>query len=753
MATGVEDTTATTHQWAAICRRALRRASMLAGAVTLAATAGLIFAPPAAAVNVQHTEVVSEDPVNWTPHALDGTVYAITQVGNRVYMGGSFTQVRNSNNNTVLNLPSLVAFNATTGQIDTSFTPEVGGTVETLVGSADGQSVYVGGAFTNVNGQTRRRVARVNAATGDNWPGFTPPNISAVVKDLALVGNRLIVGGAFQTVDGATRRGLTAINAATGAADSSINMGIDGARVVNGNSGPVKVEAMDVTPDGSRLVIIGNFSTVGGQARHQVAVININTTPATLNAWATSRYQVACASGHPSYVRDIDISADGQWFVIVATGFTYAGRLCDAAARWDFGTAAPNKQPTWVNYTGGDTLLSVAITGVAVYVGGHQRWMDARDSPGQNGGVVREGIGAIHPTTGRALAWNPGKERGVGTDALYSTPTGLYIGSDTSTTAGEFHGKIAFFPLPSAPINQNTLPTAAFTASCAQLACTFNGSGSNDPDGSIAAHSWTFGDGGTASGANASRTYGTAGTYTVGLQVTDNDGGVGNTTRQVTVDTGPAASPIAFRGTAGVNANVVNPAITVPGAVQAGDGLLLFLTVNRTSATVAAPTGVTGWTSLGTVQTNGGLSTAWRKVAAAGDAGGRLTVGLDAASKVDLRLLAYAGTAAGNPVAAVATESDAGTTTNHASPTVNVTGSGRWVVTVWSDKSSTTTGWTAPGAVTVRATGLGSGSGRVTALLADSGSPVPSGNYGNLSATTNDGSRALMWTIVVAPSG
>ncbi|MDH3578637.1 MAG: PKD domain-containing protein, partial [Gammaproteobacteria bacterium] len=45
----------------------------------------------------------------------------------------------------------------------------------------------------------------------------------------------------------------------------------------------------------------------------------------------------------------------------------------------------------------------------------------------------------------------------------------------------------------------------------------FNGSGSSDPDGSIVAYAWDFGDGNTGTGANPTHTYGAEGTYTVTL--------------------------------------------------------------------------------------------------------------------------------------------------------------------------------------------------------------------------------------------
>ena len=52
----------------------------------------------------------------------------------------------------------------------------------------------------------------------------------------------------------------------------------------------------------------------------------------------------------------------------------------------------------------------------------------------------------------------------------------------------------------------------------------FDGAGSSDADGSIAAYDWSFGDGTAATGQTVSKTWDAAGDYTVTLSVTDDDG-------------------------------------------------------------------------------------------------------------------------------------------------------------------------------------------------------------------------------------
>lgn len=100
---------------------------------------------------------------------------------------------------------------------------------------------------------------------------------------------------------------------------------------------------------------------------------------------------------------------------------------------------------------------------------------------------------------------------------------------------------IALDPAGTAPANQP--PLAAFSWSCSGRTCTFT-NGSTDPDGSIAGYSWTFGDGASSAAQNPSHTYAAAGTYTVTLTATDNDGAEDTTSRSVGV-TDPNQPPVA----------------------------------------------------------------------------------------------------------------------------------------------------------------------------------------------------------------
>ena len=447
----------------------LRWFGLLVVALLVGAVTQVLGGTPAGAVNAQQDRVVGAVPGTNSPQVVDGRVFAITQVGNTVLIGGSFTQVQPYNRSTTYNLPYVVGFAATTGAINTAFTPQLDGGVEALLPGPTAGTVYVGGAFNTSRGVTAKGLVLLNVATGNRVAGFAAIPMNGVVQSVKRVGTRLFVGGTFKNLGGQPRGGIASVNASTGAVDGFVTSTVltnhSWTEAGGGAKAAVGVNKIDVTPDGSRLIAIGNFKTVDGLPRDQIAMFDLTGATAVVRPdWRTRGYEPACYSwAYDTYVRDVDFAPDGSYFVVATTGGGNT-TLCDTAARFETSGAGDDVQPTWTAYTGGDSLLSVAVTGTVVYVGGHQRWMnnpDGNDFAG-GGAIPRPGVAALDPATGMPLNWNPGRNpRGAGAYALLATPAGLWVGSDTNWV-GDYdyrRDKIAFFPLASgAPVASNQIP-------------------------------------------------------------------------------------------------------------------------------------------------------------------------------------------------------------------------------------------------------------------------------------------------------
>ena len=286
------------------------------------------------------------------------------------------------------------------------------------------------------------------------------------------MGGNLWVAGSFTIMGGVAQTGLTTINPITGAASAFMRQQVAG----TWNGGITTVAKIDVTPDGTRLVGIGNFTSVGGVSRAQVFMLDLTGATAQLANWQTNFYTSRCSNSFDSYLRDLDISPDGSYMVISTTG-AYGGSTsaCDETSRWNFSATGSGLTPAWTAYTGGDTTYAVAITGNAVYTGGHARWQNnpfKGDSPGQ-GAVSRPGIAALDPANGLPFSWNPTRERGVGVFDLLATDQGLWVGSDTDQIGDfNYHGKIAFLPLAGGEVVPATttgvLPGNVYLAGSAQ---------------------------------------------------------------------------------------------------------------------------------------------------------------------------------------------------------------------------------------------------------------------------------------------
>lgn len=156
------------------------------------------------------------------------------------------------------------------GTIDTDFAPVLEpsrrAAVHALVRQPNGE-IVIGGEFSSVGGETRNRLARLNA-DGSLDETFVPGiGLTSIPTDLALQpdGKLLVVNGNTNGV------GFAARFNADGSLDSSFAQpDIRGsANQIN----TIRVNAVVVRPDGS-VVFGGGFTTVNGEERSRLAVLD-----------------------------------------------------------------------------------------------------------------------------------------------------------------------------------------------------------------------------------------------------------------------------------------------------------------------------------------------------------------------------------------------------------------------------------------------------------------------------------------------
>jgi PKD repeat protein len=436
-------------------------------ALTMAGALVPLAASPALAVGAQQSTIAAEVPATTTPNVSNGLVYAIGQVGSKTFLGGTFTSATapGSKVNPVTR-KYVLAFSSATGAIDTGFAPVVDNQVQAFAPGPTPSTVYIGGLFANVNGVATKGIALLDINTGLAVPTFHSPTFNGAVFAIRQVGNHLILGGTFVRVNGVTHAGIVSIDPNTGALQTYTNIQLaDHHNWTTGSTNsnaPVGIRRMDVTPDGTRLIAVGNFKHADGLLRDQIVNILLGPSSATVDpAWSTDGYSAPCYYwAYDTYVRDISISPDGSYFAVAATGggdtsavnIDGTRSLCDTVSRFEISASGADVKPTWVNHTGNDSFESIGISGPVIYAGGHQRWVNnsfGSDSAAA-GALPRPGLVALDPANGLPFSWNPGRNpRGAGAYSVYVATNGVYIGSDTTFIGDNkyYRGRIAFFPL------------------------------------------------------------------------------------------------------------------------------------------------------------------------------------------------------------------------------------------------------------------------------------------------------------------
>jgi len=182
------------------------------------------------------------------------------QPDGRILIGGTFTSV--------LGVPRhLIARVNTDGTLDTAFDPNGSGdfspfapSVDTIAVQADGK-ILVGGKFSNIGGQPRYCMARLDPVTGlaDSFNPSPNQNINTSVRSILVQPDgKILVCGQFSFIGGASRNQFARLDPTTGLADSF------DAHVDN------SMFSMALQPEG-KIIVGGFFATIGGQPRNHIA--------------------------------------------------------------------------------------------------------------------------------------------------------------------------------------------------------------------------------------------------------------------------------------------------------------------------------------------------------------------------------------------------------------------------------------------------------------------------------------------------
>ncbi len=419
----------------------------------------------AEAAGLAQGEVVPETPRRDLPVIVDGRALAHAKVGDRIFVGGDFTQVQQIDG-TVIDQAFLFAYDINTGQVDPNFRPVLNKLVRTLEPTAAGDGLYVGGLFSRWDESFPLRVAKLDAQ-GNLITSFGP-RASARVQSIVEVGDSVYIGGDFTMVSGTPATGLVKVDRITGVVDTSFVPSF-----INSVNGSQLVRRVKATPDGNSLFVLHFAESVEGQTRQAIAKFDIVAGTPTLSGWNIQWIQQNLASNCWNALRDMELSPDGSFLVVGGQGADNPPN-CDSVLKYSTaGDSTVTYQWSARMYS---SVFSLAVSDVAIYAGGH--FCAAPRNPIPAGGisstflgtanacdvndplnvvnpsvrdpenaVFRGQMAALDPVTGQALPWDPGSNNLVAVYDLTLIDRGLLAGHDSDRFNSFGVGRSGLFDL------------------------------------------------------------------------------------------------------------------------------------------------------------------------------------------------------------------------------------------------------------------------------------------------------------------
>ena len=352
----------------------------------------------------------------WAPPALatiapapdstwqtNGRVVAIAVSGNTVYLGGTFTEVEDHTGQTAVR-NHVAAFNLSTGAV-TSWAPNASGAVRAIVVS--GSTVYLGGDFTTIDGKNRKRLGSVSTA---GVVTSFKAQANASVFGLTMIGSTVYAGGSFTTINSTARTRLAAMNGTTGALVSGWTPAADD-----------EVTSLAAATDGSKVFVGGLFAHIGSSSQSHVAALNPST-GATLS-W----------SYHPTYPVEGMTATSSTLFLAGGGSGGRVGAL-----------SASSGAKLWEIFVDGN-VQGVAVTGSELVAGGHFDNVCDAGTNCQNP-IVRHKVLAANLTTGALdTGWHPSVNSSLGVFGVAATSAKVMIGGDFTKAGGLVQAHYAQF--------------------------------------------------------------------------------------------------------------------------------------------------------------------------------------------------------------------------------------------------------------------------------------------------------------------
>jgi trimeric autotransporter adhesin len=405
----------------------LWRGAGLLLAVAAAATTALAVAKTAGATSVvPHVSAAAlqqgwQFPVpGWTKTNKEaGRVDDILRVGNVAFIAGNFVTAADHSGD-VQPRSYLAAEDATTGEL-LPFAPQLNGRAYFLAVSPDRKTLYVGGAFTTVNGAAHSRFVAFDIASGRVSPVVPNLALNSSVKAIAATGSDLYIGGGFTTVSGEARSRLAKLSLSGGrfALDSRWRA-----------SASDEVRDLIADPLSGRLIVAGWFTALDG-----------DTSSAHLGAVTLASGGLATWANHPGY-EVLDIARCGTEL------YAAMGGPGGTALAFDLATG----RQQWYYKTDGNVQAVATVRGYPVY-GMHGDYVAPQANVsmseyGTSKRISRHKVFMLSPA-GVLQSWAPPLTSTQGVLGVWALRGGggtMYVGGDFTRVDGGDQARFAIFP-------------------------------------------------------------------------------------------------------------------------------------------------------------------------------------------------------------------------------------------------------------------------------------------------------------------